>query len=61
MNLGILAMLVVTLGVLVAFATFIIHLIKRARLAESEWDQPANPDGSGEGGRYVPGAHGGVA
>jgi hypothetical protein len=61
MNLGILAMLVVTVGVLVAFASFFIHLIKRARLAESEWAQPANPDRSGEGGRYLPGANGGVA
>jgi hypothetical protein len=61
MNLGIFAMLVVTVGVLVAFASFFIHLIKRARLAESDWPQPADPDASGDGGRYAPGAHGGVA
>jgi hypothetical protein len=61
MNLGILAMLVITVGVLVAFASFFIHLIRRARLAESDWAQPANPDASGEGGRYAPGTHGGVA
>jgi hypothetical protein len=61
MNQGILAMLVVTVGVLVAFASFFIHLIKRARLAEAEWAQPADPDAGGDGGRYVPGAHGGVA
>jgi hypothetical protein len=61
MNLGIFAMLVVTIGVLVAFASFFIHLIKRARLAESDWAQPPDPDTNGESGRYVPGAHGGVA
>jgi hypothetical protein len=61
MNLGILAMLIVTVGVLVAFASFFVYLIKRARLAASDWPEAANPDPSREGGRYVPGAHGGVA
>lgn len=55
MNLGIFAMLVVTVGVLVAFASFFIHLIKRARLAESDWARSANSEG--ESGRYV---HGGT-
>ena len=44
-----------------AFATFIIHLMKRARLAESEWAQPANPDGSGGRRTLRAGRHGGVA
>jgi hypothetical protein len=61
MNQGILAMLVITGGVLIAFASFFIHLIKRARLAESEWAQSVAPEGNGDDGRYVPGAHGGVA
>lgn len=35
MNLGILAMLVVVAGVLASFASFFIHLRRRARLADS--------------------------
>jgi hypothetical protein len=34
MNLGILAMLVVVAGVLTGFASFIVYLMRRARLAE---------------------------
>jgi D-alanine-D-alanine ligase-like ATP-grasp enzyme len=34
MNLGILAMLVVVAGILASFASFVIYLIKRARLAD---------------------------
>ena len=36
MNMGILAMLIVVAGVLGAFASFFIYLIRRARLVEKE-------------------------
>ena len=48
MNMGIFAMLVVTVGVLVAFASFFIHLIRRARLAESDWARRRIPIRRGE-------------
>jgi hypothetical protein len=35
-NVGIIAMLVVTGGVLVAFASFFVYLMRRARLAEAQ-------------------------
>ena len=46
MNLGILAMLGVVVGVLAGFATFFIHLVRRARLAEES--------GPAEAGHYAP-------
>jgi hypothetical protein len=62
MNLGIFAMLMVTVGVLVAFASFFIQLMRRARLAsESDGDRPPTLDAKGKPGHYAPGAHGGVA
>ena len=48
MNMGILAMLGVVVGVLAGFATFFVHLIRRARLAEET--------GPAEAGHYVPNA-----
>ena len=55
-NMGILVMLGVTGAVLVAFASFFIHLIRRARLsAESELAQTGEVGpGTAEAGRYVP-------
>jgi hypothetical protein len=62
MNLGIFAMLMITVGVLVAFASFFIQLMRRARLAsESDGDRPPTLDTKGKPGHYAPGAHGGVA
>jgi hypothetical protein len=66
MNQGILAMLVVTVAVLVAFASFFIHLIRRARLVAAAGENAsAGPDragGSGpaEDGHFVPGVQGGT-
>ena len=60
MNLGILAMLGVVAAVLAAFATFFVHLMRRARLAaESDAARtgeldPGHAFGSPEGGRYAP-------
>jgi hypothetical protein len=50
MNLGIFAMLLIVGGVLVGFASFIVHLMRRARLAE----QRAS---AAETGAYVPETH----
>jgi hypothetical protein len=62
-NLSIVAMLVVVAGVLAGFASFFIHLMRRARLATDEASGPADSlrQGSGrhvlsgpvEAGRYV--------
>ncbi len=62
MQMGIFAMLMITVGVLVAFASFFIQLMRRARLAsESDTDGPPTLDTQGKTGHYTPGAHGGVA
>jgi hypothetical protein len=61
MNLGIFAMLMITVGVLVAFASFFVRLMRRARLvSESDTDRPPTLDTKGEAGRHLPDAHGGV-
>ena len=62
MNLGIFVMLMVTVAVLVAFASFFIQLMRRARLAsESDGDRPPTRDTTGDAGHYAPGTRGGVA
>jgi maltodextrin utilization protein YvdJ len=43
MNSGILFMLVLIGGVLAAFASFFVHLVKRARLAEAAGSAEAGP------------------
>ena len=52
-NMGILFMLVITVGVLAGFATFFIHLVRRAQLA-------ADP-GPAEAGHYAAGPQEGTA
>jgi hypothetical protein len=60
MNMGIFAMLLVVGGVLAAFASFFVHLIRRARLAD-ESGPPGTADfGPAEAGDYVPGAAPGI-
>lgn len=44
MNLGVLTMLVIVAGVLAGFASFVIHLMRRARLADPS--RPAAPERS---------------
>jgi hypothetical protein len=43
MNLGILFMLAIVGGVLVGFASFFVHLVRRARLAEASGSADAGP------------------
>ena len=45
-NLGILAMLILTGGVLVSFAAFFIHLVRRARLSADVEPAEANQRGA---------------
>ena len=57
-NLSILAMLVVVAGVLAGFASFFIHLMRRARLVADEASGPAQAGrhvlrGPAEAGRHV--------
>ena len=61
-NRGILAMLVLTGGVLVSFAAFIIHLVRRARANADVNPADANfvSDRTSEGGAYAPRAQGGT-
>ena len=59
MNLGIFAMLVITVGVLVAFASFFIHLMRRARLA-ADVDRAEAVSSGPANGPYVPDAQRGT-
>lgn len=57
-NLSIVAMLVVVAGVLAGFASFFIHLMRRARLASDEASGPAEAgrqalSGPAEAGRHI--------
>ena len=60
MNLGIFAMLAVTVGVLVAFASFFIHLVRRARMAADAGSVEAISRGPADAGPYAPDAQGGM-
>jgi hypothetical protein len=63
MNLGIIVMLGVTLGVLAAFASFMIHLMRRARAAAGAAPRPAvrfAGEGAGAESGQVPRAQGGM-
>jgi hypothetical protein len=55
-NLGIIAMLAVTGGVLVSFASFFVHLMRRARMAAQSEAAQAGEVGQrpAEAGRFVP-------
>jgi hypothetical protein len=53
-NLAIIVMLVIVGGVLAAFASFFIYLMRRARMAAEQTSLPAGPEpGRGDGGHHV--------
>jgi hypothetical protein len=54
MNMGIFVMLVIVGGVLVGFASFFVHLIRRARLADEGFPAGAADLGPLRGGDYGP-------
>jgi hypothetical protein len=54
MNMGIFVMLLIVGGVLVGFASFFVHLMRRARLAEAGLPAGAADVGPVRGGEYGP-------
>lgn len=58
-NLGIIVMLVITVGMLAAFASFFIYLMRRARWAAAAEAHPADGRAT-EVARFVPGSEGTV-
>ena len=53
-NLAIIVMLVIVGGVLAAFASFFIYLMRRARMVAEQTSPPASPEpGRGERGHHV--------
>ena len=61
-NMAIILMLVIVVGVLAAFASFIIYLMRRARMVADESGPAACPEiGRGEAGGHARHAHEGTA
>jgi hypothetical protein len=54
MNMGIFVMLLIVGGVLVGFASFFVHLMRRARLADEALPAAAAESGPATGGDYRP-------
>src|SRR5712692_3494398 len=57
MNMGIFAMLLIVGGVLAGFASFFVHLMRRARLADRSGPAEAADSAPAEAGDYVPGTN----